>query len=176
MDFTEKTAAACAALSSAHLPRWSELPDIELYMDQVIALMGKYMQGIAAADDKLLTPSMVNNYVKMGIMPAPVKKKYSRSHLVHLIIICVMKQVVPISMIGGFIRSGLEEMSEQQLLDMMADYYESAAARAVERTMERAAAMEPKGGAGVSLLAATCAIRSQIELRLAEMIADNEDN
>ena len=115
MDVMERTRAACDQLRAVHLPRWNELPDIELYMDQVLVLMAKYMQGIAAEEDKLLTASMVNNYVKMGLVPAPVKKRYSRSHLARLVIICVMKQVVPMAMIRNFIERGLEEYSEQQL-------------------------------------------------------------
>ncbi len=46
---------------------------------------------------------MINNYVKLGIMPAPEKKKYSREHLAYLIVICVLKQVYSISDIGKLI-------------------------------------------------------------------------
>ena len=173
MDVMERTRAACDQLRAVHLPRWNELPDIELYMDQVLVLMAKYMQGIASEEDKLLTASMVNNYVKMGLVPAPVKKRYSRSHLARLVIICVMKQVVPMAMIRNFIENGLEEFSEQQLLDMAADYYDHAAAAAAERAMERAAAQK-EGGAGVNILAAAAAIRSQIELSLSEKLSAAE--
>ena len=173
MDVMEKTRAACDKLRAVHLPRWKELPDIELYMDQVLALMTKYMQGVADEEDKLLTASMVNNYVKMGLVPAPVKKRYSRSHLARLVIICVMKQVVPMAMIGSFIESGLEEYSEQQLLDMAADYYDHAAASAAERAIERAAAQK-EDGAGLNILAAAAAIRSQIELSLSEKLSSSE--
>lgn len=173
MDVMERTRAACAQLRAVHLPRWNELPDIELYMDQVLVLMAKYMQGIAAEEDKLLTASMVNNYVKMGLVPAPVKKRYSRSHLARLVIICVMKQVVPMAMIRNFIESGLEEYSEQQLLDMAADYYDHAAEATAERAMERAAAQK-EGGAGLNILAASAAIRSQIELSLSEKLSAAE--
>ena len=173
MDVMERTRAACDQLRAVHLPRWNELPDIELYMDQVLVLMAKYMQGIAAEEDKLLTASMVNNYVKMGLVPAPVKKRYSRSHLARLVIICVMKQVVPMAMIRNFIESGLEEYSEQQLLDMAADYYDHAASAAAERAMERAAAQK-EGGAGLNILAASAAIRSQIELSLSEKLSAAE--
>ena len=173
MDIMDRTRDACDQLRAVHLPRWNELPDIELYMDQVVALMAKYMQGVASGEDKLLTASMVNNYVKMGLLPAPVKKKYSRSHLARLIIICVMKQVVPMAMIRSFIENGVEEFSEQQLLDMAADYYEKAAAAASERAMERAAAQK-EGGAGLNILAAAAAIRSQIELSLSEKLSAAE--
>lgn len=170
MDAMEKIKAVCGEVCAAHLPRWDELPDIELYMDQVIALMGKYMQGFGE-DEKLLTSSMVNNYVKMGIVPAPVKKKYSRSHLAHLIIICAMKRVVSMSIIQAFITAGLKELSEQQLLDLTVDYCDVAAAHAAERTMERMNAIEFNGATQLNLLAASCAIRSQLELRMAERIA-----
>ena len=45
------------------LPTWNELPDIEVYMDQVITLINKYIGGFAPDGDTLLTPSMINNYV-----------------------------------------------------------------------------------------------------------------
>ncbi len=171
MDIQERIEAICGELKVVRLPRWNELPDIELYMDQVIVLMGKYMQGIVTAEDKILTPSMVNNYVKMGIMPAPVKKKYSRSHLAHLIVICVMKRVVPIALIQRFIETSLETLNEQQLLDMTAEYYEAAAASVIDRLKEQVASVEETGAAAVNFLAASAAIRSQIELNIAEKLS-----
>ena len=92
---TEKPAAAF------HLPRWNELPDIGLYMDQVITLINKYIERLSPCGDGTLTPSMINNYVKLGIIPCPVKKKYSRVQLSRLIMICVMKPVLPIQSIGA---------------------------------------------------------------------------
>lgn len=62
-------------IETATLPRWEELPDIELYMDQVISLVGKYLTPILPKQEQaLLTKSMVNNYVKLELIPAPVKK------------------------------------------------------------------------------------------------------
>lgn len=171
MDIMERTRAVCGELSAVRLPRWNELPDIELYMDQVIALMSKYMQGAACGEEKQLTPSMVNNYVKMGLLPAPVKKKYSRSHLAHLMVICLMKQAVPMATIRRFIETGLEGLSEQQLMDMTADYYERAAAAAAARTLEQAAALDRQGEEGLNILAAGAALRSRIELILAEKLS-----
>ena len=71
--------------SEKTLPKWEELPDIELYMDQVIALTNRYLGN--RTKEKMLTSSMVNNYVKMKVMRAPVKKKYTRVHLIYLIVI-----------------------------------------------------------------------------------------
>ena len=46
-----------------HFPRWEELPEIELYMDQVIAFTEKYLKFIAEDGTKAITPSIINNYV-----------------------------------------------------------------------------------------------------------------
>jgi len=53
------------------LPRWSDLPEIDLYMDQVIALMEKYIP----YNEKILTPSMINNYVKLRHYACTYKKE-----------------------------------------------------------------------------------------------------
>jgi hypothetical protein len=76
------------------LPAWDELPQIHLYMDQVIGLINQYLGFFVydESDEKLLTPSMVNNYVKQRLLPPPVNKKYSRKHLALLIMICTFKQ------------------------------------------------------------------------------------
>ena len=87
-----------------HIPRWNELPEIDLYLDQVVNYIEKYLgQYNANKEDKIITKTMINNYVKQGIMPAPTKKKYNREHIAYLIVICVLKQVYSISDIGKLI-------------------------------------------------------------------------
>ena len=56
--------------------RPSEIPNIDLYMDQVIAIAEKYLRPITAEGDNLLTQAMINNYVKNGIVPPPIKKRF----------------------------------------------------------------------------------------------------
>ena len=87
----------CAQLEKLHLPRWNELPELDLYMDQVVTLIERYL-GLFFIDkqEKMLTKSMVNNYVKLQLIPAPVKKQYSRRHVAFLIAITVLKQIVTI--------------------------------------------------------------------------------
>lgn len=108
---------------SCRLPRWNELPEIGLYMDQVLTLMSKYIR-IFSHGEVNLTPSMINNYVKLGILPPPVKKKYSRVHISHLIIICAMKSVLPIQVIGAMIDHLLKSRTEEELLDFFSEQYE----------------------------------------------------
>lgn len=87
-------------LQQYHLPRWEELPDIELYMDQVITLIERYLFPLVDPQEneknKVITSAMINNYVKLGIMPKPYKKRYERMHLAHLIVITILKQVIMI--------------------------------------------------------------------------------
>ena len=108
------------------LPYWDELPEIDLYMDQVIALMDKYLSFHKVDENtSIITHSMVNNYVKLGIMPAPVKKKYSREHIAYLIIICTLKQALSISDIKSLIESRVKRTSIEETLNFFSDLYDS---------------------------------------------------
>lgn len=92
-------------LANYSLPSWDVLPDIELYMDQVVAVVTKYLEvpSTKMALNRPVTPSMINNYVKLGIIPAPNKKKYSKVHLAYLLIVCTLKQTLDMSTIQQII-------------------------------------------------------------------------
>jgi DNA-binding transcriptional MerR regulator len=108
------------------LPYWDELPEIDLYMDQVIALMEKYLSFHKTNEsDTIITHSMINNYVKLGIVPAPVKKKYSREHIAYLIIICTLKQALPIPEIKKLIDIRVKRTSIEETLNFFSDLYDS---------------------------------------------------
>lgn len=80
-----------------HLPRWDELPDIELYMDQVITFIENNISIVGVnPEERIITPSMVNNYVKLNLIPKPVKKKYGKVHLAYLFAITILKHVFTI--------------------------------------------------------------------------------
>lgn len=80
-------------INNFHLPTWDELPDFDLYMDQVTTLVNRYLEPIIGPTN-LLTASMVNNYVKHKIIPAPKKKRYDKEHLAFLIAITLLKQIL----------------------------------------------------------------------------------
>ena len=102
-----------------HLPSYHQLPDMRLYRDQVVAYAVQQMRPLAAdSDDAWLTPSMVNNYVKMRLIPAPEKKQYGREHLARLIAICVFKQFLSMAAIEQLLR--IQQMSYP--LDVAYDY------------------------------------------------------
>ena len=84
-------------LETFRLPHWEELPDLELYMDQVRTLVDRYLSPVIQGEKHpLLTSSMVNNYVKLGLIPAPVKKRYNKEHVAFLLAITTLKQVLTI--------------------------------------------------------------------------------
>ena len=87
------------------MPRYNELPAIELYVDQVL----KYVELTFApleiySKERALTNAMVNNYVKQGVVPRPVKKRYSRVHIAYLMIAYLSKQIFTIDEIAQMIK------------------------------------------------------------------------
>ncbi|MBR5319889.1 MAG: DUF1836 domain-containing protein [Peptococcaceae bacterium] len=110
LEREHKTLVWLDEIQQYRLPRWEELPDIELYMDQVITLIERYLTPLVGqSDNKVITSAMINNYVKLSIMPKPVKKRYERIHLAHLIVITILKQVLLITEVkeGIFLQSKL---------------------------------------------------------------------
>lgn len=98
-------------LNNYKLPAWKELPDIGLYMDQVIALLGQYLDFIPMEDskDKPVTPTTINNYVRLKVMPAPKKRKYYRVHIAFLIMIFTLKQGISINGLQQLLPSTADE-------------------------------------------------------------------
>ena len=93
------------------LPTWEELPAIPLYMDQVVIFLGHRLT--PHLEEKPLSASTINNYVRTRMMPPPVKKKYFRLHLAYLIMICTLRhglsmvsigQMLPLTLTEGAVR------------------------------------------------------------------------
>ena len=106
-------------LTNYSLPSWEALPDIELYMDQVVSVVTKHLDvpGTTNFFNRPVTSSMINNYVKLGIIPAPNKKKYSRIHLAYLLIVCTLKQTLDMSTIQQIIPVNLDENDVKKTYD-----------------------------------------------------------
>lgn len=71
---------------------WEELPDLGLYMDQVIQYLERQHRAAYAEGERFITPAIINNYVKQGLVMRPSGKKYDRPHLAQLMMIMVFKQ------------------------------------------------------------------------------------
>ena len=106
-------------LNSFHLPQWDELPDMDLYMDQVVMLLQRYLNFLPEDEhgNAAITASIINNYVRLKIMPPPVKKKYTRVHMAYLIMVCSLKQSVNIPYIHKMLPLGLTEAEVRRIYE-----------------------------------------------------------
>lgn len=122
----EKYSALCDQIAAHRLPRWEMLPDIELYMDQVIAVMERFLSlyHTGEEENRLVTPSIINNYVKLKVIPAPVKKRYGREHLAYLLMICILKQTLAISTVVTLLEQQRREKSVEALYNEFCGIYE----------------------------------------------------
>ena len=86
------------SLSAIDYVKPEDIPNIPLYMDQVTTFMDSQLASSKRhEDDKILTKTMINNYAKNNLLPPPVKKKYSREHVLTLIFIYYLKNILSIS-------------------------------------------------------------------------------
>ncbi len=148
------------------LPRWHELPEIELYMDQVVLLVEKYLGLYMPGDEKFITAAMINNYVKNRLLPPPNKKRYGREHLARLISLCLLKQALPIADIRALL-SGADENSLPQMYDRLCDGQEKAFAFAVKACRENPEMLTGSAALNMALLACASKTMSQRMLEAA---------
>ena len=105
-----------------HIPRWNELPAIDLYKDQVLTYIENSLKDYIKSDEKFLTKTMINNYVKHGILQPPINKKYNKLHIAELFAICILKQVYSISEIKELLALALKTNSAENSYNKFCDY------------------------------------------------------
>lgn len=149
-------------INTPKIPTWNELPELDLYMDQIIVLMEKYLG--STPKDKLITPSMINNYVKLGIIPSPIKKKYSKIHIAHLIIICSLKQVMPIADIKILIDEKLKNSSIEELLNEYSKLYSDTSKTIIELSEKYESELKSNPAMYLAVSASICRFTSEINL------------
>lgn len=98
-------------------PKWSELPTIDLYLDQVLLYVNQLDSSSIVDDEKGLTAAMINNYVKNGHLDKPIKKKYSRRQLARLIVITCLKNVFAIQEISKTISNLTKDGDSEAMYD-----------------------------------------------------------
>ena len=79
---SEEMKAFCHQMMDYRLPRWSELPGFDIYMDQLITLVRQYLAPLFDEEDAIITSSMINNYVKHGIVDAPKKRRSRKKSVI----------------------------------------------------------------------------------------------
>ena len=85
------------SLSNMEYIKSKEIPNIDLYIDQVLTYMNGQLENAKRyEDDKIMTKTMINNYAKNHLLPPPDKKKYSKEHMMVLIFIYYFKNILSI--------------------------------------------------------------------------------
>lgn len=98
---------------------WAQLPDIGLYMDQVITYLERQLEFFTMAkSESLITPSMINNYAKSKIVPRTEGKKYGKEHIALLLTVFTLKRVLSVQNMGSLVEnigtaSEVEELYER---------------------------------------------------------------
>ena len=117
-------------ITKFHIPRWKELPNIDLYLDQLVCLLEQYLSNYIKSenekDEKIITKTMINNYVKHNVMKAPVNKKYNKEHIAYLFVICILKQVYSINDIAQLIKLAIKTTSVSTAYDQFCNELEKA--------------------------------------------------
>lgn len=121
------------SIKDFHIPRWRELPKVDLYLDQVVNLVNSSLSpyiyfniDYKKDESSLLTKTMINNYVKNNIIEPPVKKQYSKTQIAKIIVICVLKQVYSMHEIVNLIDIALKDSTLQKSYDMFCNLFEKA--------------------------------------------------
>ena len=80
-----------ASIETFRLPRFREIPDVGLYLDQTVKYINRYLEPLGGME---ITSSMVSNYVKKGYIENPIRKQYDAKQIAYLIVITIIKNVV----------------------------------------------------------------------------------
>lgn len=105
------------------LPRWEQLPDLDLYLDQLLLYTNKTTNFGSPDIQKEVTASMINNYVKHGYLAKPIKKKYEKQQVARLIAVTILKNAFPIQAIAQVLSQLQEKSNSQVLYDTFVDYW-----------------------------------------------------
>ncbi len=120
-------------INEFHIPRWKELPSVDLYLDQVVNFINSCLSSYIffntnnkKKENELLTKTMINNYVKNELIEAPIKKQYSKTHIAKLFVICVLKQVYSMQDIKTLIEIATKDSNIQIAYDKFCKLFEEA--------------------------------------------------
>lgn len=170
--------------------RLMDMPDLDLYMDQITTFINDKLEIYKRDEkDKILTKTMINNYTKHSIIPKPVNKKYSKDHLLFLILIYHMKGIVSIKdmehLMAPLIENYNSELEEKIniediysiLLDIQKDEREKQTAKIqddIENVKEYLKEMEMQDDdiLEIFMLTVMLTVRANMQKHLAEKIID----
>lgn len=110
------------AVRNFRLPRFSEIPNVGLYLEQASKYISEYLSPLG---EFTLTPSMISNYVKKGLIASPVRKQYSRDQIAYLFFVAVVKSVLSLDALADFFAIQKRTHSLQRSYDRFCEEFES---------------------------------------------------
>lgn len=110
------------SVAAFHLPRYHEIPNVGLYLEQATKYVCEYLEPLGEFS---LTPSMISNYVKKGLIANPVKKQYGREQIAYLFFIAVAKSVLSLDALTGFIQLQQRTYTLPKAYDYFCDEFEN---------------------------------------------------
>lgn len=137
-------------LEKYRLPAWEEIPDFGLYMEQVVTFLSDSLSFVPVPEepkDRLITAAAINNYVRLKLMPAPVKKRYYRIHIAYLIMIFTLKQSLSIQDVQRAVPMNMSEDEMRAFYQYYVAKFHSVALLFVDQTREAARnVLSPESG------------------------------
>jgi DNA-binding transcriptional MerR regulator len=122
----------------------NDLPDIDLYMDQVTGLLKEKLGNLAGIDkNPVLTKTMINNYVKSGVVDKPLKKRYSKDQMMQMILIYSLKSVLPLQQIKEFMTLLRDECDPEDFEKVYELFFQVQQEVSDERQVELTESTEP---------------------------------
>lgn len=106
-----------------HLPRYDEIPDFGLFMEQLLVYLEDHL--LLLEDDKKITKTMINNYVKHEILDKPIRKRYTRDHIAYLMVVLILKRVYSLDEIVLMIKVQVRATNIEKAYNIFANEYEN---------------------------------------------------
>ncbi len=114
-EYTKLLCSILKELGTTEHIQMADIPDIDLYMDQVTHFMDEHLQSSKRhEDDKILTKTMINNYTKNKLLPPPLKKRYSKEHMLVLTFIYYFKSFLPLNDIQAILNPVTERFFQKE--------------------------------------------------------------
>ena len=110
------------SVETFRLPRYQEIPNVGLYLEQATKYIDEYLSPLG---EYSLTPSMISNYVKKGLITNPVKKQYGREQIAYLFFIAVAKSVLSLDALTGFIKVQQQTYTLPKAYDYFCEEFEN---------------------------------------------------
>lgn len=125
IDMNDMLGSILESLSNISYVKADDVPNIDLYMDQVTTFMEEHLASTKRYEhDKILTKTMINNYAKNNLIPPPLKKKYSKEHMLIMLFVYYFKNILSIKDIEAVLKPLTDRYFNTDSSMKMSDVYQ----------------------------------------------------